>query len=504
MWSVMQLLSASKTCMAVKIGSGGEAAVAQLVGSFRHMDEKRKLDTKSPDVQGTVAAFLSDLEAVSSSLQVERASRCYRSTFTPNYRHLFPGTERNYRVDILEACLEKQPVIWVNGEQFYFGRECMQRAEVLEHQWQSVCTFLKRWRGVETHRPFAGELICGLTALDQAWASFENNYVSDLISIDGKARQMVVRAIKCEGLLTEMERRHSPAKCELSKAKPSVDLQQDPAYTDAQRELVGCIARMNSVANTRGNGRDDLSASILAAARERLADNSQGVGDVLAQHVVDSFDAMRKYLQGISGSMDRLDPHLANNQELVARLVDWEESWEIGGRYVQRPDLLRAFSELTSELQDCQRVLPEFKLMCDDCDADLFLALPRLVWLWFLARPQIARVLMQTWLPKRFPEHREDDELRALVQRYDVAMSAGTDREAASRRLVQRAIRGFNAAAPAGIAAETAVEELLMADLESWSMELQRHNPIDWNQCTAVLLQCVALAPDVTRRSVSI
>ena len=37
----------------------------------------------------------------------------YRSGFTINYRALFPDESRNYRVDILEASVEQNAVIWV-------------------------------------------------------------------------------------------------------------------------------------------------------------------------------------------------------------------------------------------------------------------------------------------------------------------------------------------------------------------------------------------------------
>jgi hypothetical protein len=38
----------------------------------------------------------------------------YRSSFTINYRALFPDESRNYRVDILEASVEQNAVIWVS------------------------------------------------------------------------------------------------------------------------------------------------------------------------------------------------------------------------------------------------------------------------------------------------------------------------------------------------------------------------------------------------------
>eukprot|EP00435_Cladocopium_sp_Y103_P003446 s4768_g1.t1 len=60
----------------------------------------------------------------------------------------------------------------------------------------------------------------------------------------------------------------------------------------------------------------------------------------LCGDVVESFVAMRLYLREIGKCLERVDPHLCNNAGLVTRLVDWEESWEVGARYVQNELLL--------------------------------------------------------------------------------------------------------------------------------------------------------------------
>ena len=53
------------------------------------------------------------------------------------------------------------------------------------------------------------------------------------------------------------------------------------------------------------------------------------IAHILATDVVDSFSAMREYLREVELCLERVDPHLCNNAGLVARLVDWEESWEV-------------------------------------------------------------------------------------------------------------------------------------------------------------------------------
>jgi len=108
---------------------------------------------------------------------------------------------------------------------------------------------------------------------------------------------------------------------------------------------------------------------------------------VLALDVVESFAAMRNYLREVERRLERVDPHLCNNAGLVSRLVDWEESWEVGARYLQSSNVLCAICDLVAEVRAAQKITPELTRMCDDCDVELFLVLPRMMWLRFLPHP---------------------------------------------------------------------------------------------------------------------
>jgi len=72
-------------------------------------------------------------------------------------------------------------------------------------------------------------------------------------------------------------------------------------------------------------------------------------------------------------------------------------------------------------------------------------------------------------------------------------------RGVAWKTLIKRAVEGTDVAHPDlyefqepahRASLHTAVEDL-MRDLEGWSLELQRHCPNDWNQCSAILVQCL-------------
>lgn len=70
-------------------------------------------------------------------------------------------------------------------------------------------------------------------------------YISELIAIEEKARRLIVDAVEHEASVADYEEQLGT----LSALDPSVE---------AQRRLVGSIGRLNSVANVRRKGRDDL------------------------------------------------------------------------------------------------------------------------------------------------------------------------------------------------------------------------------------------------------
>merc|ERR1712083_359282 len=78
-----------------------------------------------------------------------------------------------------------------------------------------------------------------------------------------------------------------------------------------------------------------------------------------------------------------------------------EECWEVGSTYIQNAHMLVAVKALVVALKAAQKGVPAFARMCDDCDAELFLVLPRLVWLSFLAQP----VDLAAWLMPLLPHH---------------------------------------------------------------------------------------------------
>jgi hypothetical protein len=286
------------------------------------------------------------------------------------------------------------------------------------------------------------------------------------------------------------------------------------------------------VANFRRKGRDDLAVDVLfdavatlrrcdAAERDGRSTETLSAARILATDVVESFSAMRDYLREVERCLERVDPHLCNNVGLVARLVDWEESWEVGTRYVQHEKLLGGVCDLVAEIRVAQRIAPALTSMCDECDVELFLVLPRLIWLRFLARPLQHAELLRSLLPHRFIETKDTPDGEAAQHTWDAQVGSFIDKFLSAEAViicaqpavsapssdaavklawevfVKRVVNGagakdtYSGLAPGRRDNTEIVVEDLMHELERWSIELQRHCPEDWNQCSAILVQCL-------------
>jgi len=476
-------------------------------------------DMNTPGGADSCVAYLGAVEAAAIALQVPPASRDYRRSFPLNYKSLFPGNARSYRADVLEASLEHYNVIWVNGEKFEFSAEATRQAEELQVAWVELGQVLERWSHPSSKpkehpttetppaRPERAELTKVLQALDAAWASFEERYISELVQIEAKARSLIVQAIEHERRLWELE-------CQYENCW---DL---PVYKQVLRQMVDAITRLNSVANVNRKGRDDLQVDVLIEANETLrkcnaAGASQENADlmqaakILSTDVVESFNAIRQYFREIESCLERVDPHLGNNSGLVTRLVDWEESWEVGTAYLQQQRALRALCDAVAEFRNIQVYAPKLADMFEECDVELFLVVPRLIWMRFLAYPQVQSPLLARLLPHHFMDIAGANpslgaELQTFFEKYlTVERSIRDSREdqdvvAARAVLAMRTVNGSDdndetlSSVPHGCRANIQAQiESLMIELEGWSMELQRHCPEDWNQYSAVLVHCL-------------
>lgn len=418
------------------------------------------------------SGFLEHLGLVADGLGCDLADRSYREAFSSKYRQLFPDAKRHYRTDVLEACLGEMGAITLNGSSFPLGNQTVALGVALRRGWKQLGHFLRSWcRFTGVDPPEARQL---LSCFDVLWARFERTYIMQVMVIEDEARADIYEAIDGDARLQRAEADRGLA---------------SPEAREARRDLASTLARLNSVANSRRKGRCDLCADVLEAAVDLVAGKgpAQAASRVLAQKVLNSFEAFRAYLRMASRCLDRLDPHLSCNRGLGDRLVEWEESWEIGNRFLNGP-LKVCFDSVVASVAQAKKDEPAFEAMCEDCDAELFMALPRVIILSFLRSPRHHAALVCSLLPHTFSEatasgtQAPGPELQALIDAYD-----SLERWGADTRLpfLRRAITGNDDAVPLKLRNGVA---RFMRDLERWSLALQRQHPDDWNSCAAVIM----------------
>jgi hypothetical protein len=183
---------------------------------------------------------------------------------------------------------------------------------------------------------------------------------------------------------------------------------------------------------------------------------------------------MREYLQEVSQCLERVDPNLHTNPGLVARLADFEQSYELGMLYVKDAETMRSLCLWVSSVRHAQSLSSDFAAVCESFDAELFLVLPRIIWLCFLSEPSTHTNAVEAFLPEKFANLAQ---LNAFRSSY-LALRATKD------DMLKLALRGPGSADGACAA--------FLLQLEKWSIDLQRSNPRQWNQCSEVMVRCLA------------
>lgn len=138
---------------------------------------------------------------------------------------------------------------------------------------------------------------------------------------------------------------------------------------------------------------------------------------------------------------------------------------------------------------------PDLARMAEECDAELFLVLPRLLWICFLTDPTRHAEILRNLLPHRFPGPLASDGCGACGEVLGLLQSFSSHSFPRCKILL-RAVEG--------VAGGNEATEDLLCQLEPWSMELQRHRPEDWNQCCSIVMRCLSCVPSEAQRITAI
>lgn len=154
------------------------------------------------------------------------------------------------------------------------------------------------------------ELKVQLKVFDKLWSEYEHKYISELMTIEEKARRPVSRAIEAVMQLNREERR------EIESGKV-VTGGQSAQSIQFKKKLVDCFREMNSVANLEGKGRDDLGVGILIEAERVLTQISAAESITLrklAKNITQIFGQLKSLMMTYSANIEVVDPQLKNNE----------------------------------------------------------------------------------------------------------------------------------------------------------------------------------------------
>eukprot|EP00930_Biecheleria_cincta_P060174 TRINITY_DN4586_c0_g1_i1.p1 TRINITY_DN4586_c0_g1~~TRINITY_DN4586_c0_g1_i1.p1 ORF type:complete len:538 (-),score=90.94 TRINITY_DN4586_c0_g1_i1:39-1652(-) len=512
----------------------GRAPTADLVISNvcrLYQDLQQDWDPVFSEDRTRIEAFLEGVTLATSWLGLKPASRAYRSRWTVNYRALFPDERQRYKVEILQAALEASEELFLNGKEYKFSHTTEDARTALNESWASICIHLEGLQIPEdtqtpAPKPELAEFLQELYKLDSTWADFEGKYINDLIEFERQAKYPLLEAIEAERHLSKFEENPWRKKQGL----------QCPEYRHRTRALISSLAKLNLAVHPHRKGVRDLSVDVDKACNFLMkcaADNrAEDLGDgkhrdtarVIYQLVIQSLHAMRRYLREVEKCLEKVDSHLESNNGLVERLMDLEESWGICARYVQNKKLFAGLCDLVAQIKCAQTIVPSLASMCEACDAEVFLVIPRIAWLRALMEPSAQLPVLRHLLPNRFLDDTDQSSKHALseapcrdmwrcdvtvascVQEFELTLTTLTGGPTmAWELLARRAVNGtheaeddkiFETLAPGRASqAKTAVNSF-MIQLEALSIELQRHEPEKWNEFVGIVLQCVAGGSD--------
>jgi len=456
-------------------------------------------DTESASGRLAMSCLLSTLDLVSHELGVEHAARDYCSALAEHHwaRWMQPGCL--YSLQMLTKCNEGHSEVVVNGQTFKMSRKTARLSGWLRRRWGEVFLLLKqlRKRPAEAWDAFHKlSLREALGALDHAWASFEERFFAEL-------RLYEVQAQGGADLVRDFRSAVAAARADGAQGEASC------YESNCCRQLVDHISQLNLVFNPGCKGRT-FGAEVLIAA-EMVIESSQAQAPHQQQAMLDpacliascAMEAFDKLCDRILESACEDTSGQPSSAGLVEALSSWESSWELAVTYVVDESRRFALSSLVDCIRGALAVSQDLAALCDDCDPEMFLVLPRIVWFCFLERQSEVAPLLAPLLTRC-----DAKELRALQREFrpSKAMLAGASAEgegectsAAPAVCQDRALVNAAVVGPGGDLTDLGLpehlEEVIRAFLrtaEGWSLELQRHHAWGWNHLCAVILWCLA------------
>jgi hypothetical protein len=292
--------------------------------------------------------------------------------------------------------------------------------------------------------------------------------------IESDARKPIKKAIELEKEIRTFEAK------ERLKGKVVLNCE---AYHDLRRQLVEIVCQLNSVANTEGKGRDDLTYDILLAAEgisRRISSSQSTAVRMLADEIKKAFTNIRMLMRKYDENIEVVDPQLKNNPELVQVLVPFEKSWEKGKEFLLRSKICNMLVYFSQLIEGAKEKYKEFQDKIDSVDTEIFIIVPCIAVLNSLNGND--KGLCKTYYPAIDKAGPERDQYESLKGSYEKLKTEANDGYKLYN-ILEQAI--FDMKIDERIMKKCGVTQAeissLVHEIKGIAMEMQRHSPTDWN-----------------------
>lgn len=292
--------------------------------------------------------------------------------------------------------------------------------------------------------------------------------------IEKDARTRIVKAIDLEKQI------HSYEITERLKGKVVLNCE---LYNDLRKKFVELCGDINSVANSEGKGRDDLTVDILIAAEgisRRISNLQSRAVRKLAEEIKKTFNDIRVLLRKYQENIELVDPQLKNNPELVEVLTRFEKSWGKGKEFLlggKICTMLLYFSQLIEGVSEKYKDIQE---SIEAADTEIFLAFPCLMVLNSLDGDD--KGICQHYYPAISESGTEQQQYTEVKVKYE-SMKKRCKDGYELYNILEQAVLEKKVPEENLKKCKTDNEEIkqLIHGIKQIAMGMQRHKPSEWN-----------------------
>ncbi|CAD8104890.1 unnamed protein product [Paramecium sonneborni] len=437
-----------------------------------------KYDLDNPDGQKGCKKFLQNLEKMCEVYDIKAESREYRNQFSKAYKILYTQDKLCYLTEILDSAQEGFPYLWVNSEKYSFTTEVLESGSKLVEVFYKVQHVIRHmYTSTLQESPdfsiskIKQEIKFLLESFDETWVNFEKLYVKELMDIEAKARRFIFQAIAIDKDMQSIEIRE--------KLRGKILVTSDN-YIQLKSQFCKVIAKINSVANVEGKGRDDLGVNILLEAEgitRRVTKEQSKAVRTLADSIKTNFQKFREQMRKYEGNIEMVDPQLKNNTELVDLLIEYETQWEKGLSYLLEPKKYTQLMLFSHIIETTAEKYIQFSEQLECRDSDIFVTIPCLIVLKHLENED--KNICKYFLPML-----NDESSKIYMQFQQLKDNFLNFRNQHTKQyeyynILEKKLLGIQQNDISDL--ETQQIDRIMQKIKLLSIEIQRYNAIEWN-----------------------